>query len=238
MQNRHLPARATLAFILLLAACAPRTQRQAAQDGTIAPGGGAGGAAPSAQSSASPPVPPATGLQRYPARTAAQLPPLVVPEWPASIPGYTQVDPATGLHMTGEPVRIDVATYRLRVFGAVRHPLSLSYDELRMLPGIRSRATTVCRGYFEDSTVWGGASLAEILKLAEPLATAKSLELRGGDGYSSSVTLAEAQTGDNYLAYELEGKPVPVLQGFPLRAVFPSLLGSHWVKWLLEIRVD
>jgi len=221
---------AAAALALFFTACAPRATTPGA-----AP---AAGGAPSAQSSASPPVPAATGIQRYPARSSAQLPPIAVPEWPTVIPGYTQLDPATGLHMTGEPVRIDIASYRLKVTGKVRHPLSLSYDELRMLPGIRSRATTICRGYFEDNAVWGGASLDELLRLADPLSSAKDLELRGADGYSSTVTLAEARAGDNYLAYELAGKPVPVLQGFPLRAVFPSLLGNRWVKWLLEIKVE
>ncbi len=51
------------------------------------------------------------------------------------------------------------------------------------------------------------------------------------------MSLKDALSGDNYLAYELAGKTLPVLQGFPLRAVFPSLLGGKWVKWLLEIKV-
>ncbi|HTX73691.1 MAG TPA: molybdopterin-dependent oxidoreductase [Rectinemataceae bacterium] len=194
-------------------------------------------APPQAQSSASPPVPAATGLERWPARNASQLPPIEIPAWPTSIPGYTELDPATGLHMTGEPIHIDIASYRLKVSGLVRHPLSLGYDQIRMLPGIRSRATTICKGYFEDNAVWGGASLAEILRMAEPLPGAKNLELMGGDGYSAEVSLADAGAGDNYLAYELAGKPVPVLHGFPIRAVFPSLYGAKWVKWLLEIKV-
>ena len=102
---------AAAALALFFTACAPRATTPGA-----AP---AAGGAPSAQSSASPPVPAATGIQRYPARSSAQLPPIAVPEWPTVIPGYTQLDPATGLHMTGEPVRIDIASYRLKVTGKV-----------------------------------------------------------------------------------------------------------------------
>ncbi len=220
-----------LAFALFVA-CVPRAATASPRSGPAA------SEAPAADSSASPPVPAATGLQRYPARPRDRLPPVAVPAWPLSIPGYTQTDPATGLHMTGQPVRIDIASYRFEVSGKVRHPLSLSYDDLRMLPGLRSRATTICVGYFEDTAVWGGASLAEILRIAEPLPGARDLELRGGDGYASTVSLKDALSGDNYLAYELAGKTLPVLQGFPLRAVFPSLLGGKWVKWLLEIKVE
>jgi sulfite oxidase len=60
----------------------------------------------------------------------------------------------------------------------------------------------------------------------------------GADGYTASVTLQQAREGENYLAYQLEDSPLPVLHGFPIRAVFPSLLGNKWVKWLLEIRVE
>ena len=41
----------------------------------------------------------------------------------------------------------------------------------------------------------------------------------------------------DFLAYEWEGEPVPILHGFPVRAVFPSLNGNKWVKWLIGIDV-
>ena len=68
-------------------------------------------------------------------------------------------------------------------------------------------------------------------------ASARRLELVSADGYSTSVSLAEARASGVFLAYELEGRPIPVLHGFPLRAVFPSLEGNKWAKWLVEIRV-
>ena len=76
-----------------------------------------------------------------------------------------------------------------------------------------------------------------MLTLAEVRRDAQSVELIGADGYSSVVTLAEALADDNFLAYEWAGKPVPVLHGFPVRAVFPRLAGSNWVKWVTEIQV-
>ena len=57
------------------------------------------------------------------------------------------------------------------------------------------------------------------------------------DGYSTNVTLAQASSPTAFLAYELEGRVLPVLHGFPLRAVFPALDGNNWAKWLVEIRV-
>ena len=59
----------------------------------------------------------------------------------------------------------------------------------------------------------------------------------GADEYLVTLTLSEALKPKNYLAYEWEGKPLPILHGFPLRAVFPDLPGGQWVKWLLELVV-
>jgi DMSO/TMAO reductase YedYZ molybdopterin-dependent catalytic subunit len=140
--------------------------------------------------------------------------------------------------MTGTPQEIDLASYRLKVTGKVDRPLSLSYDDLRCMPRIQTSDVLICPGYFEDVANWAGASLATVLDLAGAQADAKSLTLGGADGYSAFVTLQQARTGNNYLAYEWEGKPVPILHGFPVRAVFPSLQGSTWVKWLIEIRVE
>jgi sulfite oxidase len=43
---------------------------------------------------------------------------------------------------------------------------------------------------------------------------------------------------DNLLAYEWEGQPLPILHGFPLRAIIPGTAGSNSTKWLTEIKVS
>jgi len=69
------------------------------------------------------------------------------------------------------------------------------------------------------------------------------------DGYQADISLGVAMDQESFLAYELEGQPLPILHGFPLRAVIPSregLLravipsreGLYWVKWLVELKVN
>jgi DMSO/TMAO reductase YedYZ molybdopterin-dependent catalytic subunit len=166
------------------------------------------------------------------------LSPVIVPTRPATTPGYAQLDPSTGLHMTGTPQEIDLASYRLKVTGKVDQPLSLTHDDLRCMPKIQTSDVLICPGYFEDEANWAGVPLTYVLDLAGVQAGASSLTLVGADEYSAFVTLQQARTGNNYLAYEWEGKPIPILHGFPVRAVFPSLQGNKWVKWLIEIRVE
>jgi DMSO/TMAO reductase YedYZ molybdopterin-dependent catalytic subunit len=172
-----------------------------------------------------------------PSRITGRLPTVSQPPWPDFVPGYTELDPSTGLHMTGTPQLIELAGYRLSVVGAVDNPLYLTYDELRRLPRLSAKPALICRGYFEDYANWAGASLSAILGTAGIMAGAAEVELISADGYSTSLQLAEALDPGAFLAYELEGAPLPVLHGFPVRAVFPSQLGSKWAKWVVEIRV-
>ena len=166
------------------------------------------------------------------------LPPVVVPTQPAVIPGYTELDPSTGLHMTGTVQNIDLTTYRLKISGKVDHPLSLTYDELRCLPKLTARPTLICKGYFEDVATWSGASLKTILNIAGVQSDAKSITLVAAGGFESYIPLVEALREDNFLAYEWASQPVPILHGFPVRAVLPSMFGNRWVKWLTEVRVE
>jgi DMSO/TMAO reductase YedYZ molybdopterin-dependent catalytic subunit len=167
-----------------------------------------------------------------------KLPPVSQPKWPDAIPGYTEVDPETGLHITGKPTFVDLATFKLKVSGNVDRPLGLSYDDLRRMPRMNSRPTLICEGYFEDVATWAGVSLPALLDRAGVRPSARGVELVCADGYSQSLTLAQARSPDAYLAYELEGKMLPVLHGFPLRAVLPSMTGYAWAKWIVEIRVQ
>ena len=186
-----------------------------------------------------PPVETPAGLSpAAPGPTACELEPVVVPTPPAETPGYTELDPATGLHVTGTAPEIDFAGWRLEVTGKVDRPLSLTYDELRCMRRIELRCTLVCPGFFQDEATWAGAALADVLDLAQVQSDATGVRLVSGDMYATFVSLEQARAGDAFLAYEWEGEPLPILHGFPLRAVFPQLDGSRWAKWLIEIEVN
>jgi DMSO/TMAO reductase YedYZ molybdopterin-dependent catalytic subunit len=82
----------------------------------------------------------ATAIARQ-GENACNPPPIAVPVMPQAIPGYTDVDKETGLHVTGTPPTVDFKQYRLEVSGKVNRPMQLTYDELRCMPkvtGVRS----------------------------------------------------------------------------------------------------
>lgn len=170
-------------------------------------------------------------------RAPGELPVLVLPPRPDVIPGYTELDRSTGLHMTGTPQFIRVATWRLKVSGKVDRPLSLAYDDLRRMRRVSSKDPLICRGYFEDYATWTGVPLLDVLERAGMGSRARAVELVSADGYRTEADLDEVRRSGAFLAYEWEGKALPELHGYPLRAVFPGFPGYNWVKWLVEIRV-
>jgi DMSO/TMAO reductase YedYZ molybdopterin-dependent catalytic subunit len=172
-----------------------------------------------------------------PTPSPCALPPVVVPTMPAEVPGYTQLDPDTGLHMTGKPQQIDLESYRLKITGKVDNPLILTYDDLRCLTKVEVAATLTCPGFFVDEATWAGARIRDVLAPVGVQEGVFGLRLIGADGYSTSVEMSTALSETSLLAYEWEGESLPILHGFPVRAVIPADPGSSWAKWLVEIKV-
>jgi DMSO/TMAO reductase YedYZ molybdopterin-dependent catalytic subunit len=165
------------------------------------------------------------------------LEPLVVPTRPPETPGYTQLDPDTGLHMTGTPQEIDLESYRLEVTGKVDQPLSLTLDDLRCLPKVELSPRLECPGFFVDEATWAGAPIREVLALAGVREGATNLSLVSADGYRRLVPLSGPVSEAGFLAYEWEGEPLPILHGFPVRVVLPGMPGGYWIKWLVAVEV-
>ena len=185
------------------------------------------------------PLPTPTVQQVTPSVTVdvCQPEPYTVPTLPASIPPYVALDKSIGLHVTGRHQVIDPETYRLKVSGKVNNPLELTYDQIRCLPEVTADPLLVCEGYFEDQATWTGVPLKTILEMADIQADAVTIVLVSADQYKIPLSLSEALEQESFLAYEVSGQTLPILHGFPLRAVVPGLNGDDWIKWLVEIEV-
>jgi DMSO/TMAO reductase YedYZ molybdopterin-dependent catalytic subunit len=226
--SRALGLAALVAAIVVLSCCTPLAARTSSAPTPQTP----------AKDGEKPPLPAPTptALLVGPASPCG-LPPIVVPT-PAADPGYTELDPSTGLHVTGQMQLLDPASYRLRVTGMVDRPLELTYDEIRCLPKVEASPDLVCPGFFLDRATWAGTPIADILALAQVQKGADTVWFFGADGYSKPLSLARVLDRANFLAYEWEGQPLPRLHGFPVRVVIPEGPGNEWTKWLVEIKVQ
>jgi DMSO/TMAO reductase YedYZ molybdopterin-dependent catalytic subunit len=92
---------------------------------------------------------------------------------------------------------------------------------------------------------WTGVRLRDLLRTAGVKASARHLWLDGGDrgvgrapDFVRNLPLDKALDADTLLAYEMNGEPLPVPHGFPLRVIVPGWEGAYSVKWLTHIRVS
>ncbi len=222
-RRRFLALTAIGGGVALVTACAPR----------VAPIVGASTPPSGGEPTVASPTPAAT--VPGPAIPCA-LAPIAVPT-PAPYPGYAHLDESTGLHVTTEGRLIDLASYRLRVSGKVERPLELLYDELRCLPKVEYPLDLVCPGVFSDHSTFAGTPIAEVLALAGVQSDAVAVRFVADGNYTILLSLSEALDRANLLCYELAGKPLPPMHGFPVRLVVAGAAGGRWAKWVLEVIV-
>jgi DMSO/TMAO reductase YedYZ molybdopterin-dependent catalytic subunit len=133
----------------------------------------------------------------------------------------------------------DAATWRLRVEGLVKRPLSLSYAELLALPRADQTSDFVCvTGWSVDDVRWGGVRFADLLAAAGPLPAARALRFESAeDPYVDSLSLQQALEPDAMLATAMDGAPLERKHGAPARVVMPKMYGYKGVKWVQRIVV-
>jgi sulfane dehydrogenase subunit SoxC len=157
----------------------------------------------------------------------------------------------------------DPATWSLRVDGAVGTPLDLDVAGLRARGGHTVAVTLECAGNGRarlqprpvsqpwlteavGTAYWTGVPLAALLAEAGVAPDAVDVVFTGADhgvergveqDYQRGLPLAEALGADVILAYEMNGAPLPIQHGYPVRLVVPGWYGMAQVKWLRSVTV-
>jgi DMSO/TMAO reductase YedYZ molybdopterin-dependent catalytic subunit len=128
------------------------------------------------------------------------------------------------------------AGWALRVTGLVAAPLTLSIADLKRMPRTRTRVRHHCVEGWSAVASWDGVRLAEIARLAGVDPRARYVEFRSFDsGYSSSWDMESALHPQTILAYAMDGEPLQVEHGAPLRLYSGVKLGYKMVKYLAEV---
>jgi DMSO/TMAO reductase YedYZ molybdopterin-dependent catalytic subunit/thiosulfate reductase cytochrome b subunit len=132
-------------------------------------------------------------------------------------------------------------SFSLRVGGLVESPRVFSYAELKAMPKQEQITTHFCIQGWSGVAKWGGVPMRHILELVRPTSDAR---------YAVFYSLADGSDVGRYydvhkisnmrheltiLAYEMNGAPVSVLHGAPLRLRCENELGFKMVKWIAAI---
>ena len=161
--------------------------------------------------------------------------------------------------------RLDPASWQLGVSGLVDRPLRLSLRELHNMRSETLVATLECAGNGRSTfdppaegeqwqlgavstAEWTGVPLAEILDRADLKPQAHEIVFRGADQgnvgdaadpirFERSLPVTDAGHSGSLLAYAMNGEPLPLEHGHPLRLIVPGWYAVASVKWLTEIEV-
>ncbi len=140
----------------------------------------------------------------------------------------------------GGTPQVDISSWRLRVKGLVKQPLTLSYGDIRAMAPVHEMLTLECisnppNGDAISNAGWTGVSLAPILDRAGVKSNAVYAAMRAADGYYTGVPVDEILRKENFLPYLMNGVPLPPTHGFPLRIFIPGKYGMKQPKWLTDI---
>ena len=160
----------------------------------------------------------------------------------------------------GHP-KVDVATYKLQVSGLVDRPLTLSLDDLRKMGNTELVAGFECSGNrgplqgLSSNARWTGVPLKTVLDKAGVKAQAREFVFFGADRgeedvewrtqtfkvqqqFGRALNREKALSPEPMLAYALNGEPLTLHQGLPVRLLVPGWYGVNNVKWLSEIHAQ
>ncbi|MFC5788704.1 oxidoreductase [Agromyces tardus] len=140
---------------------------------------------------------------------------------------------------------IDPASWRLTIDGMVDRPAELTFDDLVGMGLDEYSVTLTCvsnevGGELLGTARWLGIPVREVLRRAGPQAGADMVLSRSVDGFTASTPLASLTDDglDAILAVGMNGEPLPLEHGFPVRMVVPGLYGYvSATKWLTALRV-
>jgi DMSO/TMAO reductase YedYZ molybdopterin-dependent catalytic subunit len=187
------------------------------------------------------------------ARDAVQLP---VPAEPApTLPAGVQVPGASPYVVpNGDFYRIDTAlyppqvdpsTWQLTIHGMVRNPITITWAELLQRPMVERYVTLTCvsnevGGDLVGNALWLGTPIKALLDEADPLPGADQVIQRAVDGWTCGSPTDVLRDGrDALLAVGMNGQPLPIEHGFPVRMVVPGLYGYvSACKWITEIELS
>ncbi len=134
--------------------------------------------------------------------------------------------------------------WQLRIHGMVERELTLTFDQLMARPLIERDITLACvsnevGGEYVGNARWLGTPVKDLLDEAGVDTAADQVVSRSIDGFTAGTPTTVLMDGrDAMLAIAMNGEPLPIEHGFPVRMVVPGLYGYvSATKWIVELEL-
>ncbi|WP_205752001.1 molybdopterin-dependent oxidoreductase [Cryptosporangium phraense] len=141
--------------------------------------------------------------------------------------------------------QVNPKNYKLRIHGRVAREMEFTYQDLLDRPLVERDVTLTCvsndvGGDLVGNARWLGVRLKDLLDEVEPDPDADQLVGRSADGWTCGTPTAACRDGrDALIAVGMNGEPLPVAHGFPVRMVVPGLYGYvSATKWLVDLELS
>lgn len=153
-------------------------------------------------------------------------------------PGQHLVRNFPVLDVQGPPYRDIPDDWDFRVWGEVAVPARWTFPELQALPAVGEQVDIHC------VTTWSklgmrfdGVSLDTLLDVAGPRSNATHVVAFSHTGYTTNLPIADVVGGKALVAWEVDGKPLPIEHGGPARLLVPHLYFWKSAKWVAGLRL-
>jgi DMSO/TMAO reductase YedYZ molybdopterin-dependent catalytic subunit len=134
--------------------------------------------------------------------------------------------------------------WRLRIHGMVERELDITFGQLLRRPLTEADITLACvsnqvGGPYVGNARWLGPSLASLLREAGVQRGADQILSTSADGWTCGTPIETVMDGrDALLAVAMNGQPLPVAHGFPVRMLVPGLYGYvSATKWVIDLEI-
>ncbi|MFP5335014.1 MAG: molybdopterin-dependent oxidoreductase [Actinomycetes bacterium] len=158
--------------------------------------------------------------------------------WQTPNPDFYRIDTALSVP------RVDPRDWRLRVHGLVEQEVEITFDDLLAEDLVEAWVTLTCvsnpvGGDLAGNALWLGYPLRDLLARARPRDGADMVLSTSVDGFTASTPLDVLQDSpEALLAVGMNGEPLPLEHGYPVRMVVPGLYGFvSATKWVVDLEV-
>lgn len=130
--------------------------------------------------------------------------------------------------------------WSLTISGEVGMNTGINYEELTEMPVEHRRITLRCvgeslNGKKMDTAIWTGTPIKSLLDEVDPQGECGCVMLHAEDGYYVQFPVDVLE--DGFLAWGMNGQPLPQKNGHPVRVLVPGHWGETNVKWLDEVEL-